>query len=56
VKPEKPSLVGSILPRAKRLIGKLAWYMWGASSDEDRNLMPNHAAQWAAIEAGIALW
>ena len=30
-------------------LGKMAWYMWGASSDEDRNLMPNHAAQWAAI-------
>ena len=30
-------------------LGKLAWYMWGASSDEDRNLMPNHAAQWAAM-------
>jgi len=29
--------------------GSLAWYMWGASSDEDRNLMPNHAAQWAAM-------
>jgi lipid II:glycine glycyltransferase (peptidoglycan interpeptide bridge formation enzyme) len=30
-------------------LGKMAWYMWGASSDEDRNLMPNHAAQWAAM-------
>jgi lipid II:glycine glycyltransferase (peptidoglycan interpeptide bridge formation enzyme) len=30
-------------------LGKLAWYMWGASSDEDRNLMPNHAVQWAAM-------
>ncbi len=29
--------------------GKLAWYMWGASSDEHRNLMPNHAVQWAAM-------
>jgi peptidoglycan pentaglycine glycine transferase (the first glycine) len=30
-------------------LGKMAWYMWGASSDEDRNLMPNHALQWAAM-------
>jgi lipid II:glycine glycyltransferase (peptidoglycan interpeptide bridge formation enzyme) len=30
-------------------LGKMAWYMWGASSDEDRNLMPNHAVQWAAM-------
>ena len=30
-------------------LGTKAWYMWGASSDSDRNLMPNHALQWAAI-------
>jgi len=30
-------------------LGRLAWYMWGASSDADRNLMPNHALQWAAM-------
>jgi len=29
--------------------GQGAWYMWGASGDSDRNLMPNHALQWAAI-------
>lgn len=29
--------------------GAGAWYMWGASGDEDRNLMPNHALQWEAI-------
>ncbi len=29
--------------------GSMAWYMWGASSDADRNLMPNHALQWAAM-------
>ncbi len=29
--------------------GAGAWYMWGASADEGRNLMPNHALQWAAI-------
>lgn len=30
-------------------LGRMAWYMWGASDDADRNLMPNHALQWAAI-------
>jgi len=26
-----------------------AWYMYGASSNQERNRMPNHALQWAAI-------
>ena len=30
--------------------GPGAWYMWGASGDKGRNLMPNHALQWAAIQ------
>lgn len=30
-------------------LGRMAWYMWGASDDADRNLMPNHALQWAAM-------
>ena len=30
-------------------LGRHAYYMWGASSDSGRNLMPNHAVQWAAI-------
>jgi lipid II:glycine glycyltransferase (peptidoglycan interpeptide bridge formation enzyme) len=30
-------------------LGPMAWYMWGASGDADRNLMPNHALQWAAM-------
>jgi peptidoglycan pentaglycine glycine transferase (the first glycine) len=30
-------------------LGARAWYMWGASSDHHRHLMPNHALQWAAI-------
>jgi peptidoglycan pentaglycine glycine transferase (the first glycine) len=29
--------------------GQGAWYMWGASGENARNLMPNHALQWAAI-------
>ena len=31
-------------------MGSTACYMWGASGDRGRNLMPNHALQWAAIE------
>lgn len=30
-------------------LGRNAWYMWGASADEGRHLMPNHALQWAAM-------
>jgi lipid II:glycine glycyltransferase (peptidoglycan interpeptide bridge formation enzyme) len=30
-------------------LGSLACYMWGASSDSGRNLMPNHALQWAGM-------
>ncbi len=29
--------------------GTRAWYVWGASSDAERNRMPNHALQWAAM-------
>ena len=29
--------------------GQRAWYMYGASSDRERNLMPNHLLQWQAI-------
>ncbi|MBK8050424.1 MAG: peptidoglycan bridge formation glycyltransferase FemA/FemB family protein [Anaerolineales bacterium] len=29
--------------------GEGAWYLWGASSDRERNRMPNHALQWAGI-------
>ena len=29
--------------------GQQAWYMYGASSDEHRNLMPNYLLQWEAI-------
>jgi lipid II:glycine glycyltransferase (peptidoglycan interpeptide bridge formation enzyme) len=31
------------------LFGSTAWYMYGASTGEHRQLMPNHALQWAAI-------
>jgi lipid II:glycine glycyltransferase (peptidoglycan interpeptide bridge formation enzyme) len=29
--------------------GDRAWYMYGASTDRHRNLMPNYALQWAAV-------
>ncbi len=31
-------------------VGKMAWYLWGASSDRERKRMPNHALQWAGIQ------
>lgn len=31
------------------LLPPQCWYMFGASSNEDRNLMPNHAMQWKMI-------
>ncbi|MCY3903119.1 MAG: peptidoglycan bridge formation glycyltransferase FemA/FemB family protein [Caldilineaceae bacterium] len=30
-------------------VGPTAWYLWGASNNHRRNLMPNHALQWEAI-------
>ena len=30
-------------------VGKTVTYLYGASSEEERNRMPNHALQWAAI-------
>jgi peptidoglycan pentaglycine glycine transferase (the first glycine) len=30
-------------------LGDTAWYLYGASSNEERDRMPNHALQWAAI-------
>ena len=31
------------------VIGDKAWYVYGASSNEQRNVMPNYAMQWAMI-------
>ena len=31
-------------------LGRTAWYLWGASGDSQRQLMPNHALQWAAVQ------
>ena len=30
-------------------VGSTAWYLWGASNNRRRNLMPNHALQWEAL-------
>ena len=30
--------------------GRWSWYMYGASSNEQRNLMPNHLLQWSGIQ------
>src|SRR5690606_18383078 len=30
--------------------GTTAVYLWGASSDRERNRMPNHALQWAGMQ------
>lgn len=30
-------------------LGRKSWYMWGASSSQERQRMPNHALQWAGI-------
>lgn len=31
-------------------LGRWSWYMYGASANEYRNLMPNHLLQWTAIQ------
>ncbi len=31
-------------------LGRWSWYMYGASSNEQRNLMPNHLLQWHGIQ------
>lgn len=40
-------LLGAVVAFA---VGFKSWYMWGASSTEERQRMPNHALQWAAME------
>jgi lipid II:glycine glycyltransferase (peptidoglycan interpeptide bridge formation enzyme) len=31
-------------------LGRWSWYMYGASSNEDRDKMPNHLIQWTAMQ------
>jgi lipid II:glycine glycyltransferase (peptidoglycan interpeptide bridge formation enzyme) len=31
------------------ILGRQCWYVYGASSNEHRNVMPNHAMQWAMM-------
>ena len=31
-------------------LGEQCWYVYGASSNEDRKMMPNHAMQWAMMQ------
>ncbi len=48
---EGQTLAG-IMPFA---MGRRMWYFFGASSNLHRNLMPNHALQWRAIQWGRSL-
>ena len=32
------------------ILGTQCWYVYGASSNEQRNVMPNHAMQWAMMQ------
>lgn len=43
---EGEAIAGMIVLR----FGRWSWYMYGASSNEHRNLMPNHLLQWNAMQ------
>jgi len=43
---EGQAIAGIIVLR----FGKWSWYMYGASSNQYRNLMPNHLLQWTGIQ------
>ena len=43
---EGEAIAGIIVLR----FGRWSWYMYGASSNEHRNLMPNHLLQWNAMQ------
>lgn len=43
---EGNAIAGMIVLR----LGHWSWYMFGASSNEQRNLMPNHLLQWTAMQ------
>lgn len=43
---EGKPIAGTIVLR----LGRWSWYMYGASSNEQRNLMPNHLLQWSGMQ------
>jgi len=43
---EGQAIAGIIVLR----LGRWSWYMYGASSNEQRNLMPNHLLQWTGMQ------
>ena len=43
---EGEAIAGMIVLR----FGRWSWYMYGASSNEHRNLMPNHLLQWNGMQ------
>ncbi len=47
---EEQVVAGLILFR----FGRTAWYMYGASTEQHRQLMPNHLLQWAAMSRAKA--
>ena len=44
--PEGETIAGSLL----MIIGDKSWYLYGASSNAHRNLMPNYLMQWSMIQ------
>jgi lipid II:glycine glycyltransferase (peptidoglycan interpeptide bridge formation enzyme) len=46
---------GQLLAGALSVVfGRQTWYLYGASANDSRNLMPNHLMQWRMIEAARA--